>query len=192
MKNIILFVSLVVTAFITSCQGPAGPQGFDGLPGPQGPQGEPGVNILGTVFDIEGSFNTGNEYRIYFEFPADEVEVFESDAVFVYRQWETVKAGNETIPVWRLLPQTTFLPAGAFQYNFDHTFLDVSVFIDAQFDRSTLLPKWTQNQIFRVIILPADFAKAARTSKNIDFSDYNEVKELLQLEGRTIEKYKTK
>jgi hypothetical protein len=195
MKKIILFALLIGSAFLLSCQGPAGPEGLEGLPGvqgAQGPQGTPGVNILGSVFDIEGTFNTGNDYRIYFEFPKDKVEVFESDAVLVYRQWETVAAGNETIPVWRMLPQTQFLPQGALQYNFDHTFLDVSVFIDTQFDRTTLEPKWTQKQIFRVVILPANFAKAAKVSKNINFSDYNEVKELLQLGARTIEKYKIK
>lgn len=192
MKKVILFASIIVSAFFVSCQGPVGPEGLEGLPGQQGPKGDPGVNILGSVFDIEGTFNTGNDYRIYFEFPTDKIEVFESDAVLVYRLWETVTVDNETLPVWRLLPQTQFLPQGALQYNFDHTFLDVSVFIDTQFDRTTLEPRWTQNQTFRVVVLPADFAKAARMSKNIDFSDYNEVKELLQLEGRTIEKYQTK
>lgn len=192
MKKVILFASIIVSAFFVSCQGPVGPEGLEGLPGQQGPKGDPGVNILGSVFDIEGTFNTGNDYRIYFEFPTDKIEVFESDAVLVYRLWETVTVDNETLPVWRLLPQTQFLPQGALQYNFDHTFLDVSVFIDTQFDRTTLEPRWTQNQTFRVVVLPADFAKAARMSKNIDFSDYNELKELLQLEGRTIEKYQTK
>ncbi|TDB66912.1 collagen-like triple helix repeat-containing protein [Arundinibacter roseus] len=192
MKKILFALTLFATAFTMSCQGPAGPEGLEGLPGPRGPQGEPGVNILGTVFDITGTFNTGNDYRIYFEFPADEVEVFESDAVFVYRLWETIEDGNEDIPVWRLLPQTTFLPQGALQYNFDHTFLDVSVFIDTQFNRTTLEPRWTNNQTFRVVIIPADFAANGRLGKEVDFTNYEEVQELLQLNDRSIKKYSTK
>ncbi len=148
MKKIILSLTLLVSAFVMSCQGPAGPEGLEGLPGPQGPKGDAGVNILGTVFDMKGSFNTANDYRIYFEFPADKVEVFESDVVLVYRLWETVKDGNNTVPVWRMLPQTTFLPQGALQYNFDHTFLDVSVFVDTQFNRTTLESKWTDRPDF--------------------------------------------
>lgn len=192
MKKLIASFSLVFLVVLSACQGPAGPQGLEGLPGPQGPKGEPGVNILGTAFDIKGTFNTGNDYRIYFEFPTDKVEVFESDAVLVYRLWETVKEGNETIPVWRMLPQTTFLPQGAMQYNFDHTFLDVSVFIDTQFNRTTLESKWTNDQTFRVVIIPADFAKNARLKKDIDFSNYEEVSELLQLKNRKIATYSTK
>jgi hypothetical protein len=192
MKKFLLLFPIVVLTLMTGCQGPAGPQGLEGLPGPQGPKGEPGVNILGTVFDVEGTFNTGNDYRIYFEFPAAKIEVFESDVVLVYRLWETVKEGTQTIPVWRMLPQTVFLPQGALQYNFDHTFLDVSIFVDTQFNRTTLESKWTTKQTFRVVVLPADFAKSSRLGKEIDFSNYEEVSELLQLNQRTIEKYSTR
>ena len=192
MKKVLLSLSLLATAFLLSCQGPQGPEGLEGLPGPQGPQGpkgDPGVNILGQVFDITGTFNTDNDYRIYFEFPTDKIEVFESDIVLVYRLWEKVPNGNNSLNVWRLLPQTVILPQGLLQYNFDHTFLDVSVFVDTQFNRTTLESRYTTNQTFRVVVLPADFAKSARLSKEIDFTNYQEVKDLLQLDTRKVESY---
>jgi hypothetical protein len=189
MKRILLSLSLLATAFLLSCQGPQGPEGPEGLPGPQGPQGEAGVNILGQVFDITGTFNTDNDFRIYFEFPTDKIEVFESDIVLVYRLWEKVPNGNSSLDVWRLLPQTVILPQGLLQYNFDHTFLDVSVFVDTQFNRTTLESRYTTNQTFRVVVLPADFAKSARLSKEIDFNNYQEVKDLLQLDKRKVETY---
>lgn len=192
MKKILLSLSLIASVLLVNCAGPAGPEGLEGLPGPQGPQGPAGTNIVGTAFDVSGTFNTGNDYRIYFEFPKDKVEVFESDAVLVYRQWETVKDGNQTLSVWRALPQTTFLPNGALQYNFDHTFVDVSMFVDTQFDRTTLDPKWTVNQKFRVVVVPADFPKNGRLAKPIDFNNYDEVNELLQLDQRKIETYQVK
>ena len=192
MKKILFSLTVLVSAFTLSCTGPAGPEGLEGLPGPQGPKGDPGVNILGTAFDVTGTFNTGNDYRIYFKFPVDKVEVFESDAVLVYRQWETVQDGNQTLSVWRPLPQTVFMANGALQYNFDHTFVDVSMFIDTQFDRTTLGTQWTANQKFRVVIVPADFAKAGRLAKPVDFNNYDEVSELLQLDKRTIPTYQAK
>lgn len=194
MKKILLSLSLLASVLFVSCTGPAGSEGLEGLPGPQGPKGDPGTstNIVGTAFDVTGTFNTGNDYRIYFEFPKDKVEVFESDAVLVYRQWETVKDGNNTLSVWRALPQTTFLPAGALQYNFDHTFVDVSMFVDTQFDRTTLESKWTANQKFRVVIVPADFPKNGRLAKPIDYTNYEEVNELLQLDQRKIETYQAR
>lgn len=194
MKKILLSISLLASVFLINCTGPTGREGLEGLPGPQGPKGDPGVstNIVGTAFDVTGTFNTENDYRIYFEFPKDKVEVFESDAVLVYRQWETVQDGNQTLSVWRALPQTTFLPNGALQYNFDHTFVDVSMFVDTQFDRTTLESKWTANQKFRVVIIPADFTKAGRLAKPTDYTNYDEVNELLQLDQRKIEAYQAK
>ncbi|GAB2770741.1 hypothetical protein GCM10027275_11790 [Rhabdobacter roseus] len=186
----ILFALLCVGSLVTwSCQGPQGPVGPEGLPGPQGPQG---TNVLSAVFDITGSFNANNDYRIYFDFPPAELEVFDTDAVFVYRLWETVQdPGQAPVPVYRLLPQTVFLPQGLMQYSFDHSFLDVSVFIDAQFNLSGLASQWTQNQRFRVVVLPADFAANGRQAA-VDMSNYEEVKKHFNLQEKDIPTYQAK
>ncbi len=191
MKKTLFSLSLLATVFILSCKGPVGPPGFDGAPGPQGPQGPPGTETLGAVFDVNGTFTTANDFRIYFEFPQDKIEVFDTDVVMVYRLWEKIADPNGDIPVYRPLPQTVFLPAGLMQYSFDHTFLDASMFIDTQVDRTTLEAKWTTNQTFRVVVIPADFAQNGRM-KAVDYNNYEEVSDLLQIDKRKVEKYQAK
>lgn len=195
MKKTLMSLSLLFTVFVLSCKGPAGApglDGFDGAPGPQGPQGPAGPagpQTLGTVFDVKDTFTTANDFRIYFTFPKDKIEVFDTDVVMVYRLWEILP--DDKIPVYRPLPQTVFLPGGAMQYSFDHTFLDASMFLDTQFDRTTLEAKWTTDQTFRVVVIPADFAKNGRL-KAIDYNNYQEVSDLLQIDQRDVETYQAK
>ena len=195
MKKILMSLTLLATVFVLSCKGPAGAPGFDGPPGPQGPQGPAGPagpQTLGTVFDVTGSFTTANDFRIYFDFPTDKIEVFDTDVVLVYRMWEKIADPGGDIPVYRPLPQTVFMAnKGAMQYSFDHTFLDVSMFLDTQFDRTTLEPKWTANQTFRVVVIPADFP-TGRLNAEIDYNDYKQVSDLLQIGQRKVEMYHAK
>jgi len=37
-------------------------------------------------------------------------------------------------------------------------FFDVRLFLDGNFDLSTLAPEFYQNQLFRVVVVPSDFA----------------------------------
>lgn len=166
MKNTTLLLAGLFLAIFSSCEGPAGPPGFDGR---DGLDGLDGINILGTVLEIEGTFSVDNDYRIFYEFP-ETVEVFESDVVLVYILWEQVDDGNgEFIDVWRLLPQTRFLDQGLLQYNYDHTFFDVSVFLESDFDLATLSPGDTDNQIFRIAIMPAEFGENSKFDRsNLD------------------------
>jgi len=153
MKKFSLLSILSLAMIMASCEGPVGPPGppgFDGL------DGLDGINILGKVLEIEGTFTSFNE-PLFYEFPQD-VEVFESDIVLVYILWEVAEDNNgEFVDVWRLLPQTRLLDQGILQYNFDHTFFDVSIFLEGNFDFATLGPEDTDNQIFRIAIMPAEF-----------------------------------
>ena len=177
MKKVGLLFGLVISLIFLSCEGPSGPPGLDGL------DGLDGVNILGQVYDIEGDFTPGNNYSLFSEFAIDAptVEVFETDVVLVYILWEQVDDpnGGAPIDVWRLLPQTRLLNQGILQYNYDYTFLDVSIFLESDFDLGTLLPGDTDNQIFRIAILPADGASAGKldTSNMQAVLDYLGVKE---------------
>jgi len=166
MRNISLFFSVCVAAFMISCEGPAGPPGFDGL---DGFDGQDGINILGQVFEIEGSFTFDNNYTLFYEFPQT-VEVFESDLVFVYILWAQTDDGNgNSVDIWRLLPQTRILNQGLLQYNYDHTFFDVSVFLESDFDLGTLSPGDTDDQIFRVAVVPAEYGQGSKMdSSNIE------------------------
>ncbi|MEO9511743.1 MAG: collagen-like protein [Flavobacteriaceae bacterium] len=154
MNKINTLIGIFLVAFLLSCEGPDGPPGVDGLDG---------VNILGQVVDIEGTFSVDNDYSIFFEFPQT-IEVFESDIVLVYLLFDQVEDANggDPIDIWRLLPQTRILDQGLLQYNYEHTFLDVNVFLESDFDLSTLLPGDTDNQVFRIAVVPADFGSTSK------------------------------
>lgn len=178
MKKFSLLFSLVLALVTLSCEGPQGPPGFDGL---DGLDGLDGVNILGQVYDITGDFTPGNDYSIFTVFSDDApgLEVFETDVVLVYILWEQLDDpdGGAPIDVWRLLPQTRLLDQGILQYNYDHTFLDASIFLEADFDLGTLLPGDTANQTFRIAILPADGVSKA----GLDVSNMHEVLNFMQV-----------
>ncbi len=172
MKLLKSFLGIFLILFAVSCEGPAGPPGPPGFDGLDGLDGQDGVNILGQVLEIEGTFSFDNEYSIFYEFPQS-VQVFESDLVLVYILFEQTDDpdGGDPIDVWRLLPQTRILDQGLLQYNFDHTFLDVSIFLESDFDLGTLMPGDTDNQVFRIAIVPAEFA----TDSNVDLSNIDSV-----------------
>jgi len=150
--------------FIQACEGPAGPQG------PPGQDGQDGGVVLSNAFELEGVHFTGeNNYGLVEEYG---FEVLPSDVVLVYILWETDE--NE---IWRLLPQTVFLPEGVLQYSFDFTVVDVSIFLEGTVDLGVLDTIWTRDQIFRVVVAPADFVDA-----RIDYSDYHAVTKMLGLD----------
>jgi hypothetical protein len=179
MKKVGLLFGLVITLIFLSCEGPSGPPGQDGL------DGLDGVNILGQVYDTERNFtpNTSPPYTVFSFFAEDApaLEVYETDVVLVFILWEQVDDpfGGPPINVWRLLPQTRLLDEGILQYNYDYTFEDVSIFLETEFDPGLLLPGDTDNQVFRIAILPADGLSSAKldTSNMQAVLDYLGVKE---------------
>jgi hypothetical protein len=70
------------------------------------------------------------------------------------------------------------------QYNFDHTFFDVSIFLESDFDLGTLQPGDTENQIFRIAVLPADFLQGSK----MDVSDLRAVMASLNVSEKDIQK----
>ena len=153
-----------------------------GPPGLDGEDGLDGTSLLGSVFEIEGDFTAANEYSLFYDFPSD-FEIYETDIVMVYILWDVVDAGNgSTLDVWRPLPQTIVLDDGVIQYNFDYTIADVKVFMD--FTVSELLPAETDDQVFRIAVLPADWAM----DKSIDINSLNSVMKSLEVNPNTIKK----
>jgi len=148
-----------------ACEGPIGPQG------PAGQDGVDGITIVGEAFEVEVDFNEANDYKEVYEF---DPEIFDSDVVLIYIQWEQ----DNGTPIWRPLPQTVFFQEGVLMYNYDFTRFDFSVFLDGPLDYSLLGDDWTQNQLFRVVIVPADFS----TTNRIDYSDYDAVTKMLGIE----------
>ena len=122
--------------------------------GPQGPQGPPGP--VGQGFEVEANFNESNGYQQIFEFPGN-AEVLTTDIVLVYLLWEVdEQTGND---VWQQLPVSVFFNDGELQYAFDHTVADVKLFLTGDTDLSTVGNEFTQDQIFRVAILPVDYVQ---------------------------------
>lgn len=174
MKTMKAMILLAAAALLTAC---VGEPGMDGRDGYDGKDGVDGVNILGSAFEIEGDFTATNEYLLYFQFP-NSIEVYESDIVLVYILWETVTGSdNKPLDVWRLLPQTVILDEGILQYNYDYTREDVQVFLGGTLDFATLLPAEWENQVFRIVVMPADFA----IDLSLDVTNYNMVMKSLDL-----------
>ncbi len=170
MKKLFPLFSLVALFIFQACEGPIGPPGPVGPQGPQGPQGADGTNIVSEVFEVEVTFTEEDQYSALFLF---EPEIFESDVVLAYNLWGVV----EDNPIWRALPQSVFFENGILVYNYDFTTADFSLFLDGAIDPSTLGPEWTDNQIFRIVVVPGEFSGA-----RIDWTNYEAVVEFLGLE----------
>jgi hypothetical protein len=146
-----------------------------------------GENLIGSVFELKGDFTDRNDFALNFEFPKSFI-MYESDIVVVYILWEqTTGTNGKTLDVWRLLPQTVVLEEGVLQYNFDYTLRDVEIFLDGTIDFNTLLPSEYKDQVFRIAVLPADFA----INHSIDLKDYNLVMKSLNINPAMIQKIKT-
>ncbi len=186
MKKLSLVLGCLFALLFIACEGPQGPpgfDGFDGLDGRDGIDGQDGVNILGKVIDIEGTFSAENDYGLLFEFPQT-IEVFETDVVLVYLLWDQTEDSNgEAVDIWRLLPQTRILDQGLLQYNYDHTFLDVNIFLESDFDLGTLQSGDTDNQVFRIAVLPAETAQGSK----LDLSNVYNVMGRINVEEQNIQ-----
>jgi len=146
----------LVLVFI-SCQGETGPVGPEGPPGP-----------VGSAYEVQASFDEENNYSVISAFP-DNIEVLDSDIVVVYLLWEVDQStGND---VWQQLPVSVFFDDGELQYAFDHTLADVQLFLTGDTDLSTVGDEFTQDQIFRVAILPVDYVQ----SNKVNLSNMEEV-----------------
>lgn len=131
----------------------------EGEPGPVGPEGPPGP--VGSAYEVQASFTEENNYSVFSAFP-DNIEVLESDIVVVYLLWEVDQStGND---VWQQLPVSVFFDDGELQYAFDHTLADVQLFLTGDTDLSTVGNEFTQDQIFRIAILPVDYVQSNKVN----------------------------
>jgi len=178
MKKLTSFLLLLAGITLFSCEGPMGPPGVPG---------QDGTSLIGTVFEMQGDFRASNNYELYFDFPQN-FEIYDTDVVLVYILWEVANVNGNQTDVWRLLPQTVVLNDGVLQYNFDYTVADVKIFLEGSTDFNNLLPAETDNQIFRIAVLPADFM----AQKSIDINDFNSLLTIPGLKLDTIGKVEIK
>lgn len=148
MKKIFLALLASSALFLQGCEGPVGPQG---------PPGE-SINIVGEVFEVDATFNAGNEFRTFYDF-SKSIEI--SDVLLVYIL-EGSDNGND---IWEKIPTVRFLANGGLvQYAYDFTINDFSIFMEGNVNLNTLPSNMTQNKVFRVVVVPADFAKTVNTN----------------------------
>ncbi len=152
------YVLLFFATILISCEGTVGPPG---PPGPQGAQGFDGADgLIGQVIEVQADLNSGTDFEYFVEIPS-EIEVFESDIIMVYRLMEVF----DDTDVWEPLPQTIFRGNNILLYGFDYTIFDVRLFLDGTVNFGQLDPEDTDGLIFRIAIIPADFAKGVNLKK---------------------------
>jgi hypothetical protein len=128
-------------------------------------------DTISEVFEVTRSFNSGNNYSSLIIFPHT---IFPSDMVLAYRL-DAVVNGTD---VWKLMPQTYYFNNGTldFRYDFDFTQYDINIFMEG-FDLATVSTNYRNNQVFRVVIIPANFINKTA----INYQDYNAVIKALKI-----------
>ncbi|MDG1501584.1 MAG: hypothetical protein P8Q43_02205 [Ulvibacter sp.] len=117
------------------------------------------VASLSQVFETTVDFTNANDYSQLVNIPID-IEVYESDVILVYWLENVISDGTGgTFDVWTPLPQTIYTTQGSFQYSFNHTFIDVFLFLQGDINLDSLSSNLTNNQTFRIAIVGAEFAK---------------------------------
>ena len=174
----IYWLFLFVFAFnLQSCEGPEGPPGIDGLDGKDGVDGVDGGVFLSTVLEAQVSFTAENEYQI-----GANLEINEGDNLLIYI---AVAADEEENIIWMPLPQTFFIEEGMVMYNYLFSKKYFSIFLDASVPPADLDAAFTENQIFRVVLIPGEYSQE---EARVDFSDYRAVMKWLGKEEKDIEK----
>ena len=169
MKTISRLFLLLSIIIFSACEGDQGPMG---------PPGEDGDDIVGTVSEVTGTFSASNNYLLHFTFSNNLVD---GDVVMIYILWEQ----TDGLDVWRALPQTVMVEQGILQYNFDYTIGDVQIYLNTDFDRSLLSSADTDNQIFRIAVIPADLVTQ---NKSLDIKDYSAVVKAMNVSAGSVQK----
>lgn len=161
---VLLFVGL-----LTSCIGdigPQGPPGFDGLDGLDGADG-----LIGSIFEVEATFTEADSFEFFADIPTS-IDIFDTDVVIAY----ALSGTDNGVDIWEPLPQTIFIDNDILLYAYDFTVNDIRFFLDGSIDLSTLDALYTDNILFRVAVIPADFAASINTA------DINEVMSALNID----------
>ncbi|GGI57824.1 hypothetical protein [Winogradskyella haliclonae] len=126
-------------------------------------------DFVSSAFEIVVDFNAANNYEFIEPYGFN---VFPSDVTLVYILWDTINGQD----VWRLVPQTVIFDNGDdLVYNFDFTQDDVRFFLEGS-DLDNVDDIWTQNQVFRVVVVPAD---------NVGRVDNSDINVVMQRHGIT-------
>lgn len=153
MKKILTLFAVVGLMAFTSCEGPEGPPGQNAL--------------MPQAFEIETSFsfNANSGYTITDTF-AKYVggELFQDESVLVYRLEGTNGSGSD---VWQLIPTSVFFPNGdSITYDYNFSKQGFTIFVGG--DNVAGKPSYINGQVFRFVIIPADFGLAVNKNSYLD------------------------
>lgn len=150
--------------------------GFQACEGPEGPPGQDGQDgLLGIVYENQSpnyyNFTTANNFKVRFTFPN---AIYDSDVVLVYRL-AGVDSGKA---IWEFLPETYYFDDGtrdySFNFNFTRTYVDI--YLNGN-DLATVPESVRLNQIFRIVVVPAEFAATVNKANYLEVVGKLNIKE---------------
>lgn len=153
MKKIFLAFLATSALFLQGCQGPAGRDGIDG---------KDGVNILGEVLEIDGTFNAANNYRVDYDLNP---YIEEGDKIVGFILEGEDNLGNDN---WEPLPQTLFENGNTFLFSFNFSRAGFTLFLDGNAPLSQFPAAKRTNRWFRILIIPADLVGTVNTNSMSD------------------------
>jgi hypothetical protein len=140
-------------------------------------------DTISEVFEFTGvNFNTQNNFSVNLVYPH---QIYTSDMVLVYHLYE-VSGGQD---VWRLMPQTYYLDYGdELDYNFEFNTNFSKVFLGSNFNLNDLHASWSQDQVFRVVVIPGFFVN--KTANPVNFNNYHTVIKRYNINDKNVKKIK--
>lgn len=181
MKKFYLLILIVGAFSFQACEGPEGPPGIDGLDGVDGVDGEDGGLFLSTVLEASVNFTEENQYQVAYG-----LEIYEGDNLLVY---VALGLDEQENIIWMPLPQTFFVEGGMVIYNYYFTKSYFSIFLDSSVPPADLEAEFTENQYFRIVIIPGEYAEPAA---RVDLNDYDAVMKWLGKGESDIQKIQPK
>lgn len=161
-----LFALITIFLLLNGCgeRGPMGPEG------PRGPQGIQGPEILPTSFEFEVDLLRSNNFE-YIQGIPSQIEVFSSDVMLVYVFEDYI--AEDDLEVWRKMPVTEFNNRGTLLLDFDFTFIDVRIFLNANYTLGSA--DELEGMLVRAVHIPADFLNSAKAQKVISAETFGEM-----------------
>jgi hypothetical protein len=138
------------------------------------------------VFEINNA-NFGPEGGVYTSWYYLDPAIFPADMILVYRL-AGVDAGRD---VWELIPRTVFTDFGPVDFDFNFTTNDIQLVMASDVNLGSV-PNFTQNQVFRVVIIPGFDNSAVALNKNSANYDYNYIVKKYNIDESNIRELRKK
>lgn len=170
MKKIFLLLSVVGLFSLTSCD-------YDD---------DIDNDTISEVFEINGDFLPDSETGQYSLYYPLNPELFPGDMVLVYRR----NGSFDGSTIWEPIPRTLYFANGAgpdteVDYDFNFTRYDILLYMDIAFGNLADFPELTNNQTFRIVIIPG-YDNTDYSSLNLN--DYNAVAKKLNIHESDIQR----